>query len=215
MTQGKKPAAPRTRVRRSAEEARALILAAAGRLFQERGPDAVGLKDVADEAGVSHGLVTHYFGTYEGLVEAVLEAQTEAMRVELLTRVASSHEEGPEAWLAMTFEAVSRPGHGRLFAWAILSGRTESSDFFARRVKGMAIVADALESWAHDRGVALKREDLEVTLVLAVATSMGYAVGRSALWGALGHEPSADRDRQVRERFSAALLGGLGVRRPG
>jgi AcrR family transcriptional regulator len=211
----RKTAAPRTRARRSAEEARALILGAAGRLFEERGPDAVGLKEVASEAGVSHGLVTHYFGTYEGLVEAVMEAHTNAMREELLARVASAEDEGPEVWLNVAFESVSKASHGRMMAWAILSGRTERSDFFARRVKGLAIVADALESWAWGRGHEVDREELEVTLILAVTTSMGYAMGRAVLWGALGKEPSVERDRRVRERFTRALLGDLFARKPG
>lgn len=185
-----------------------MILGAAGRLFEQRGPDAVGLKDVAEEAGVSHALVTHYFGTYEGLVEAVMEAQTDALRADLLARVATARDEGPEAWIELAFQSVSS-GQGRLIAWAILSGRTERSDFFARRVKGMAIVADAVEAWAQAQGKPVDRDDLEVALLLSVASSMGYAVGRSVLWGALGREPSEERDRRVRRRFAAMLLDGV------
>lgn len=194
-----------TRVRRSPEEARALILGAAGRLFERRGPDAVGLKDVAAEAGVSHALVTHYFGTYEGLVEAVMEEQTSVTRADLLRRVASARDEGPVAWIEQVFRSVGS-AQGKMIAWAILSGRSERSDFFARRVKGMAIVADSLEAWAREQGHEIEREDLEVAVLLTVATSMGYAVGRSVLWGALGREASPERDRRVRERFAAMLV---------
>ena len=38
------------------------------------------MKDVARGAGVSHALVSHYFGTYDALVEAVLERRAEAIR---------------------------------------------------------------------------------------------------------------------------------------
>lgn len=201
----KKPArAPLPRARRSPEEARALILAAAVRLFEQRGPDAVGLKDVAREAGVSHALVTHYFGTYEGLVETVMEAQTEAMRAELLARVATARDEGPAAWIETAFQTVS-PAQGRLLAWAIMTGRTQRSDFFARRVKGMAIVADALEHWARAQGLEVDRDEVEVSLLLSTATLMGYAVGRSVLWAALGREVTPERDRAVRERFASML----------
>ncbi len=75
-----KPADPRPRARRDPDEARALILGAAERLFGSRGPDAVGLKDVARAAGVSHALVSHYFGTYEGLVDAALERRAQKLR---------------------------------------------------------------------------------------------------------------------------------------
>src|SRR5689334_1414018 len=66
------PAAPPKRKRRDPVEAQKLILDAAERLFAREVPDRVGLKDVAREAGVSHALVSHYFGSYEALVEATL-----------------------------------------------------------------------------------------------------------------------------------------------
>jgi TetR/AcrR family transcriptional regulator, regulator of cefoperazone and chloramphenicol sensitivity len=47
--------------------ARALIRNAALRLFAELGPDRVSLRRIAAEAGVSHGLVVHHFGSKEGL----------------------------------------------------------------------------------------------------------------------------------------------------
>lgn len=195
------------RARRSPDEARALIVAAAERVFTARGPDAVGLKEVAAEAGVSHALVTHYFGTYDGLVEAVLEGQSQAIRHELLGRVASSPDEGPAAWIAHAFATLGDGGHGRLLAWAFLSGRTERSDFFVHRERGLATVADALEAWAATQGRTLDREQLEVDLLLTVTAALGYSIGRTVLWGGLGREASAPRDRRVAERFAALLLG--------
>src|SRR4051812_23554771 len=72
------------RVRRTPEEARERILEAAERVFATHLPDVVGLKDVAREAGVSHALVTHYFGTYAALVEATLERRFDKVRDELI-----------------------------------------------------------------------------------------------------------------------------------
>ena len=54
-------AAPRRR--RPPELARQEIVDAAERVFAASQPDQVGLKEVAREAGVSHALITHYFGT--------------------------------------------------------------------------------------------------------------------------------------------------------
>ncbi|HZJ68032.1 MAG TPA: helix-turn-helix domain-containing protein [Kofleriaceae bacterium] len=51
---------PKPRVRRSPEEARTHILDAADAVFRDHLPDAVGLREIAVAAGVSHGLVTHY-----------------------------------------------------------------------------------------------------------------------------------------------------------
>jgi AcrR family transcriptional regulator len=71
---------PKPRVRRSPEEARTHILDAADAVFRDHLPDAVGLREIAVAAGVSHGLVTHYFATYENLVAAVLSRRLEAAR---------------------------------------------------------------------------------------------------------------------------------------
>src|SRR5262249_27617645 len=68
------------RRRRTPERARQEILDAAERVFARSQPDQVGLKEVAREAGVSHALITHYFGTYAGLLEAALERRIRATR---------------------------------------------------------------------------------------------------------------------------------------
>lgn len=57
-------------------ETRAAILDAAMALFAERGFDATPVKDVAAEAGVATGLIFHYFGAKEGLLEALIDERT-------------------------------------------------------------------------------------------------------------------------------------------
>lgn len=51
--------------------ARAIIRNAALRLFAERGADAVTVREIAAEAGVSAALVVHHFGSKDGLRAAV------------------------------------------------------------------------------------------------------------------------------------------------
>src|SRR3954464_15196123 len=51
--------------------AKASIRNAALRLFAERGPDAVTMREIAAAAGVSPALVVHHFGSKEGLRAAV------------------------------------------------------------------------------------------------------------------------------------------------
>src|SRR5215475_6575349 len=92
MTRTGKPLARRLasalpRRRRSPERARQEILDAAERVFARSQPDQVGLKEVAREAGVSHALITHYFGTYAGLLEAALERRIRALRETMLSRL--------------------------------------------------------------------------------------------------------------------------------
>ncbi|MEV4706066.1 TetR family transcriptional regulator [Actinoplanes sp. NPDC049316] len=53
--------------------AKAIIRNAALRLFAERGPDAVTVREIATAAGVSPALVVHHFGSKDGLRAAVDE----------------------------------------------------------------------------------------------------------------------------------------------
>ncbi|HEX7739486.1 MAG TPA: TetR/AcrR family transcriptional regulator, partial [Marmoricola sp.] len=50
------------------------IVAATRALFTEQGLSRTTLKDVAERVGVTRGLIYHYFGDMDGLVEVVLEA---------------------------------------------------------------------------------------------------------------------------------------------
>ena len=158
------------RARRSPEEARALILEAAERVFATHLPDVVGLKDVAREAGVSHALVTHYFGTYSALVEATLERRFFKLRDELLPMVMSLVTEDADAKSMLgahrraIAKAASDPATMRLVTWALLSGRVAADDFFPHRMLGLKVLADALEA----RSTA-PREDLEFLVVASFA----------------------------------------------
>jgi AcrR family transcriptional regulator len=62
---------------RDAERTKAAILEASRRLFAERAISSVSIRDIAEEAGVSHGLVQHHFGTRDQLVGAVIRDEIE------------------------------------------------------------------------------------------------------------------------------------------
>ena len=76
-----RPSAPRARrhagprwSRLEGPERRRQILAAAGRLFSRRNYGAVSTADIAAEAGVTRGLVHHYFGTKRELYLEVVRS---------------------------------------------------------------------------------------------------------------------------------------------
>jgi AcrR family transcriptional regulator len=200
-TTARAPTTPRTR--RDPEEARGLILEAAERLFGERGPDAVGLKDVARAAGVSHALVSHYFGTYTALVDAVLERRAEAIRARVMALLAEpSVEMRPAVLLDRLWDAMASPAAVRLTAWALLSGRADSAEFFPRRVQGMRLIADALEARGAGgaRGAPRSRDDIEFLVALSFVITLGYALGRTAARASLGKRANAEGDADFRAR---------------
>ncbi len=184
------PSGKRRRVRRRPAEAREHILAAARRTFSVHGPDAVGLKEVASEAGVSHGLITHYFGRYEALVEAVLEQAAERAQRRIVERLSAPEEHTIEGVLDIFFEVMANPEHGRLVAWALLSGRAARDDFFAKRLQGPKRVATAIEMRLRTDypSANVQRDEIDrlVGMIFVVGLSMSF--GHEVLWEGLGRE---------------------------
>lgn len=196
----------RRRTRRSPEEARALILEAAERVFATHLPDVVGLKEVAHEAGVSHALVTHYFGTYSALVEATLERRFFKLRDELVPAVMElvAGEADPIAVVSAHRRAIAKaasdPATVRLVTWALLSGRTAADDFFPHRMQGLKLLVDVLQ--ARSRA---PRADLEFVLFASFGLTTMWTLGRRAFAGALGHKPTRELEDAFESRIDAML----------
>lgn len=200
----------RRRLRRAPEDARRLIVDAAERLFAADHPEALGLKAVAHAAGVSHALITHYFGTYAGLVEAVLEKRQVALREAIVARLRATTG-GPadaSALLSIVFDALADPIQVRLFLWTLASERPSAADFFPLRHQGIkAIAAEVAATLAAERKVAATAivHDVELVLLIALAAALGYNLGKRALVGALGRTPSPELDAEVRTTLAAMV----------
>lgn len=192
------------RRRREPEEARGEILDAAERVLAERPPDAVGLADIARDAGVSHALVSHYFGTYVGVVDAVLERRRAAVRARMMARIAKADLVDPDELLDALFEALSDRTFVRLSLWALAAERPSASETFPLAAQGMRLVAEAIVERLGDRRAETRRR-VEQALVVAGSATFGYVVARGAWMGALGREPSAAFDRSVRRAIGEML----------
>ncbi|HUS29323.1 MAG TPA: helix-turn-helix domain-containing protein [Kofleriaceae bacterium] len=203
------------RRRRTPEVARLELLDAAERLFNVERPDDVGLKDVAKEAGTSHALITHYFGTYAGLVEAVLQRRLLRLRETVATRLGSAGAlERPDEMLAQLFSTLGDPVHVRLMKWVMASGRGESMQVFALQQQGLQAVAHQVASaFLAMPGCPpvpeTKRRELvekiELSLVTAVAAALGYALTKDALSGAIGRQQTPELDTAVQRTLGAML----------
>jgi len=79
----------------ASEEKRRLILDAAVRVFARKGYHASRVGDIAEEAGVAHGLLYHYFTSKEQLLETVFR-DTWSELLEAIARVAESAEPARE-----------------------------------------------------------------------------------------------------------------------
>jgi len=65
---------PGRRSAQAAEETKTQILSVAGKLFCELGYERVSLRHISDQAGVSHSLIRHHFGSKEQIWYAVSDA---------------------------------------------------------------------------------------------------------------------------------------------
>ncbi|NVB81323.1 MAG: TetR/AcrR family transcriptional regulator [Kofleriaceae bacterium] len=195
------------RRRRSPEVARQEILAAAERLFTKHGPEEVGLKDIGREAGVSHALITHYFGTYVGLCESVLQRRLMAVR-EIAT--ARLREAGvlsrPDELLAILFRTLEDPVHLRLMKWLMANEKEESAmNAFALQEQGIQAIAMQVAGALTPQPSKPLVDTLSLALVTAVAAAIGYSLTKHALAGAIGREPSPELDAGVRGTLAGML----------
>jgi TetR/AcrR family transcriptional regulator, repressor for neighboring sulfatase len=211
-----RPPAPRRR--RTPEEAREAILQAAEPLLVDQGPDRVGLQAVARAAGVSHALVTHYFGTYEALVREVLLRRTQLLAEEFQRQFLETGAPPSASRLLERFASVLQdPGHGRLMAWALLTGRSEHTPLGTH--EGLRPVVDALQFQVGRIAQAQGQEPpsraaLEMTLLVGLCASQWYTLARQQLLRAMGRTADAEADAQFRAVLSAMLHGALGVPPP-
>lgn len=203
------PSPPRRR--RDPETARVEILDAAERVLREHPPGAVGLKEVAEAAGVSHGLVSHYFGTYTELVEEVLVRRHRAIREAALARFADASQIliDQDALLDALFRALDDPLFVRLSLWALAAGRESGQKSLMFREQGMRIFSEAATAHVHrlrpELDPAALRERVELSLVIANASAYGFTIAKQAWMDALGKEPSPAFDDALRRALGAMV----------
>lgn len=92
------------------DERKAQILATAQKLFSERPYGSVSTTEIAEAAGVTRGLLHHYFGTKRDLYLEVVRELVDSPVVPLLDAIGSDHQEDPtrlgwaesvEAWMEL------------------------------------------------------------------------------------------------------------------
>lgn len=197
----------RARRRRSPEVARQELLDAAERVFALRAPEEVGLKEVAREAGVSHALITHYFGTYGGLIEATLQRRLVGLRETMLERLRAEPTvlQRPEELIAILFRSFDDPVHLRLMKWMVSHERMEGIHAFALQHHGLQLVSQQVALAIRPQPSAAFIETVELTLMTAVAAVLGYAIAKYALAGAAAREVGPALDAGVRDTLAAMV----------
>ncbi|MEV0402723.1 TetR/AcrR family transcriptional regulator [Actinoallomurus sp. NPDC050550] len=194
------------RRRRTPAEAREEILTAAAALIAERGPDGVGLRQVAEAVGVTHGLVTHYFGTYGALVREVLRRENALLRERVRDRIrAEAGLPTAKGMMGVLFDTLADERYVRLWAWAELHADLGMADLGLRElVDAMDQGIRAVLPWEEVPG----RDRIEAVVLLGLSSAYGYALGHRSWLSGLGHDPAdPDRDAAFRSDLTTVLAG--------
>lgn len=173
-----------------------MILEGAKRVVAEKGPDGASLAAIANEVGVSHSLVVHYFGSYDALVEEVIGEQLTRIKKELIAHGLNTGAGGAETLVESLFTVLRSPGMGRTLGWELLT----------RRAKGMGKedLTDPNSNICQLRDIMTKcisSNSGEEMLVLVFSVVIGYSLSADVLWPAVGRERDDTVDGRVRQRL--------------
>ena len=186
--------------------ARARIRDEALRLFAERGPDAVTMRDIAAAAGVSPALLVRHYGSKDGLVEAVDSHVVQALEALLAQVTGQSGTDGlPPTGTPTMLEAfaVHLPPQSPIpdyLSRSLIAGGAMGSALFARLYD---ISKDALAAMVA-AGTADAGDDPAVRAAFLMVNDLAALMLRRHLTEVLGVDPltAAGTGRWAGEAFA-------------
>jgi TetR/AcrR family transcriptional regulator, repressor for neighboring sulfatase len=199
------------RVRRSADEARRLILDAAEKRLREGGPEAVRLKEIARDVGISHPAILHHFASRDGLTQALERRAMQRLEDELVEALSAprAHGDTVHAMLERVFATLGDAGHGRMLAWRVLQlggpDPTAGEGRLLRAITNM-VHARRLELAQAEQRPPPSAQDTEFMVRLAAAAMLGDGIFAPFLDGSFGRANDPARQRQFREWFARLLF---------
>lgn len=198
--------------------ARAVIRDEALRLFGERGADVVTVRQIAEAAGVSPGLVLHHFGSKDGLRQEVDQYVLEVFEGMLgeLAGEGGAELVDPAASSGLLSEVFGRylpdgsplPGYLR----RLLLGDSEAGRKLFQRL--FQLSREALDGLVA-AGVAVPGRDADVRAAFLLANDLAVFLLRDRLADVLGSDPlSADGMTRWGAEMLGVYAGGLGASPP-
>lgn len=145
--------------------ARDAILAAALKLFAERGFHGATMREIAQEAGISQGLLHHHFGNKDGLWHAVGERISRAF-LDYVSDV-TNPESPPDIMRAISTYLrywKQHPAAFRFNLWRLLEGPTAE-----RRSRSKSLTQLAAPVFARAQQAGDLRDDVPAGLLLNIA----------------------------------------------
>ena len=192
-------------IRRTPDEARALILDAAEARMASSGPAGLRLQDVAAQAGVSHPTILHHFGSRAGLVQALNQRTLADLKTVLLSAM-QAVEASSEGVIGPVFEAY-RNGLAQRLVW-LIQAEAPFGEGGLPMFEEMVRQLHALRLELAAPGVPVHEADTRAIVHLTAVAAFGDAM----LGARLRHAPSPADEVDGRKRFEAwfsTLLNGF------
>lgn len=182
------PSAKRTRKikrqRRTPDAVRTAALVTARELLIRSGPESITLPSVAKHLGMTHGNITHHFGSvgalHAALVAQIAQELTDAVNIAVLEL--RNEKSDTRTVVDTLFEAFSRNGAGQLIAWLAAKGDMESLEpLFATISLAVRELSQGTPRPGEERELSVRQNAL-----VLMATALGNALIGDRLHVAVG-----------------------------
>lgn len=168
------------RKRRTAAEAKTLILETAAERLREKGLDGLTVKGVAEQAGMSHATLIHHFGSSDEMRRELEIHMTAKLLADV---VAALQQDVPlEKLCADLFTALSTDGHARLLAWLAVDDNLHQAETTPAIQTLFSKIIDTVAQQTSDKDPATARQ----MVLLVATTAIGLGITGSTLPDLLG-----------------------------
>ena len=193
------------RIRRTPEEARALVLDVAERRLGEKGLAGLAIADVAREAGISHATLLHHFGSSERMRAALVDRMATRLLTEVTELLQGETLAGANSdFFQKLFSTLSGGGHARLIGWLHVTndGDVARREDHSRELFG--VVLEGLRARLIRNGTPVEKADSRARhlILLVISSAIGFGIARETLLEDVGLT-------EAEEPAFAAWLGGL------
>ena len=189
-----------TRTRVDTEEK---LIVATAQLLGEIGPRTVRVRAIAERAGVNHGLVHHYFGGKDALLQIAMERLVH----EHFDYAMSQSKQQP---LPAPLGLIGDPTYLKAVVRAVLDN--EMSLASTEITQGVSVPQNVLNHVAAAQGHAEPSLQLKANVGLGMALEMGWAALEPFIFAVVGAEKESEQQelrmeaRRLRSRILTELV---------
>ena len=179
---------------------RTAALRAARKLLAAQGPDAITLKAVADELGMTHTNLIHHFGSAGELQSALMRDMVRELTATIEAAITDSGGGANDRrkFVDLVFDAFDKGGAGRLAAWIVMSGNAKQLTPVGQVVRDY--VANVERAYAHEPGDPIVHQKVTSSLLLVTLAALGDAIIGDLL------RKMVERDRHAVREIVTSML---------